>query len=88
MLMKWEYEHFSSGKQSIEYALTMWKEWISKKMTYTDDLAVKGTMYVVNHMTLRGYQVSLLFDFFNEYLTLLNQGEEQAEAFYKSIMKI
>ncbi|WP_180233659.1 hypothetical protein [Bacillus cereus] len=38
MLMKWEFER----------ALVMWKEWMSKKKTYTDDLAAEGTMYVVN----------------------------------------
>ncbi|MGQ0422474.1 hypothetical protein ACT4US_31460 [Bacillus sp. HC-Mk] len=25
----------------------MWKDWMSKKKTYTDDLAAQGTMYVV-----------------------------------------
>ncbi|WP_257209508.1 hypothetical protein [Bacillus toyonensis] len=61
---------------------------MSKKKTYTDDLAAEGTMPVVNHMTLRDCQASLIFDFLDEYLTLLNHGEEQAEAFYKTIMRI
>ncbi|MEN3130393.1 hypothetical protein [Bacillus albus] len=88
MLMKWAYERFASDKQCIERALTMWKEWMIKKNMYTDDLAAEGTMYVVNHMKLRDHQVSLIFDFFDEYLTLLNHGEEQAEAFYKTIMRM
>lgn len=45
-------------------------------------------MYVVNHMKLRDHQVSVIFDFFDEYLTLLDHGEEQAEAFYKTIMRM
>ncbi|TKH23972.1 hypothetical protein FC697_09510 [Bacillus wiedmannii] len=88
MLMKWEFERFASDKQCIERALAMWKEWMGKKSTYTDDLAAQGTMYVVNHMKLREHQVSLIFDFFDEYLNLLNHGEEQAEAFYKTIMRM
>ncbi|PEF39591.1 hypothetical protein CON72_10405, partial [Bacillus wiedmannii] len=47
MLMKWELERFASDKQCIERAVTMWKEWMSKKKTYNDDLAAEGTMYVV-----------------------------------------
>ncbi|WP_229192363.1 hypothetical protein [Bacillus cereus] len=58
------------------------------KKTYTDDLAADGTMYVVNHMKLRDHQVSVIHDFFDEYLNLLDHGEEQAEAFYKTIMRI
>ncbi|PEA86402.1 hypothetical protein [Bacillus thuringiensis] len=88
MLMKWKFERFALDKQCIERALTMWKEWMSKKKTYTNDLAAEGTMYVVNHMKLRDYQVSLIFDFFNEYLNLLNYGEEHAESFYKTIMRM
>ncbi|PGM88673.1 hypothetical protein [Bacillus cereus] len=88
MLTKRQFERFASDKQCIERALAMWEDWISKKQAYTDDLAAEGTMYVVNHMTLRDYQVSLIFDFFDEYLTLLNHGEEQAEAFYKTIMRM
>lgn len=88
MLMKWEFERFASDKQCIERALAMWKEWMSKKKTYNDDLAAEGTMYVVNHMKLRDHQVSVIFDFFDEYLTLLDHGEEQAEAFYKTIMRM
>lgn len=59
-----------------------------QKKTYTDELAAQGTMYVVNHMKLRDHQVSVIFDFFDEYLTLLDHGEEQAEAFYKTIMRM
>ncbi len=43
---------------------------------YNFNLTAEGTMYVVNHMELRDYQVSLMFDFFDEYLTLLTHGEE------------
>ncbi|PGO61851.1 hypothetical protein CN980_28885 [Bacillus cereus] len=88
MLMKWEFERFASDKHCIERALKMWKEWMGKKSTYSDDLAVKGVMYVVNHIKLRDHQVSLIHDFFDEYLNLLNHGEEQAEAFYKTIMRM
>ncbi|AQY37917.1 hypothetical protein B4918_07800 [Bacillus thuringiensis] len=88
MLTKSEYERFAADKQCIERALTMWKEWMCKKKTYTDELAAQGTMYVVNHMKLRDHQVSVIFDFFDEYLTLLDHGEEQAEAFYKTIMRM
>ncbi|MGX5570979.1 hypothetical protein ACWKTS_05745 [Bacillus toyonensis] len=88
MLTKWEFERFASDKQCIERALKMWKEWISKKSTYSMDLAAKGVMYVVNHMKLRDHQVSLIHDFFDEYLNLLDYGEEQAEAFYKTIMRM
>ncbi|OUB12204.1 hypothetical protein CN980_29550 [Bacillus cereus] len=89
MLMKWEFERFASDKQCIERALAMWKEWMNKKKkTYTDELAAEGTMYVVNHMKLRDHQVSVIHDFFDEYLTLLDHGEEQAEAFYKTIMRM
>ncbi|PFK18138.1 hypothetical protein [Bacillus cereus] len=91
MLTKREFERFASDKQCIELALAMWKEWMNKKKTkktYTDELAAKGTMYVVNHMKLRDHQVSVIFDFFDEYLTLLDHGEEQAEAFYKTIMRM
>ncbi|AZJ24499.1 hypothetical protein CT694_34200 (plasmid) [Bacillus wiedmannii bv. thuringiensis] len=88
MLTKLEYERLAADKQCIERALTMWKDWMSKKKMYTDDLAAEGTMYVVNHIELRDYQVSLIFDFFDEYLTLLTHGEEQAEAFYKTIMRM
>ena len=41
-------------------------------------------MYVVNHMKLRDHQVAVIFDFFDEYLNLLDCGEEQAEDFYKN----
>ncbi|MED3358894.1 hypothetical protein [Bacillus thuringiensis] len=61
---------------------------MSKRTTYTYDLAAKGTMYVVNHMKLHNPQVSVIFDFFDEYLNLLDPGEEQAEAFYKTIMRM
>ncbi|MEQ3607029.1 hypothetical protein ABNG27_29690 [Bacillus thuringiensis] len=88
MLTKSQYERFAADKQCIERALTMWKEWMCKKETYTDELAAQGTMYVVNHMKLRDHQVSVIFDFFDEYLTLLDHGEEQAEAFYKTIMRM
>ncbi|KXY33377.1 MULTISPECIES: hypothetical protein [unclassified Bacillus (in: firmicutes)] len=88
MLMKWEWERFAADKQCIERALTMWKEWMSKKKTYSDDLAARGTMYVVNHMKLREHQVAVIFDFFDEYLNLLDDGEEQAEAFYKKVMEM
>jgi len=88
MLMKWEWERFAADKQCIEHALTMWKEWMSKKKTYSDDLAAKGTMYVVNHMKLREHQIAVIFDFFDEYLNLLVDGEEQAEAFYKKVMEM
>ncbi|MEK4503623.1 hypothetical protein [Bacillus sp. FSL R12-0069] len=37
---------------------------------------------------LQDHQVSVIFDFFDEYLTLLDHGEEQAEAFYKTIMRM
>ncbi|CCW03487.1 hypothetical protein [Bacillus sp. GeD10] len=83
MVMKWEWERYAADKQCIERALTMWKEWISKKETYNDDVAAQGTMYVVNHMKLRDHQVAVIFDFFDEYLNLLDCGEEQAEDFYK-----
>lgn len=59
-----------------------------KKETYTDDLAAEGTMYLVNHMKLRDHQVSVIFDFFNEYLNLLHHGEEAAAALYKTIMRM
>ncbi|QPW46718.1 hypothetical protein G9298_02685 [Bacillus thuringiensis] len=88
MLTKREFERFASDKQCIEHALTMWEEWMRKKKTYTDELATQGTMYVVNHMKLRDHQVFVIFDFFDEYLNLLNHGEEQAEAFYKTIMRM
>ncbi|MED2934244.1 hypothetical protein P4308_19525 [Bacillus wiedmannii] len=88
MLMKWEFERFASDKQCIEHALKKWKEWIGQKSTYNDELAAKGVMYVVNHIKLREHQVSLIHDFFDEYLTLLDHGEEQAEAFYKTIMRM
>ncbi len=88
MLMKWEYERFAADKQCIEQALTMWKEWLSTKNTYTDVIAAEGTMYVVNHLKLREHQVSVVFDFFDEYLTLLDHGEKQAEAFYKTILRM
>ncbi|WP_100618157.1 hypothetical protein [Bacillus cereus] len=88
MLMTWNREHLSD-KQCIEHALTMWKEWrMSKKETYTDELAIVGTMYVINHMKLRKHQVSLLLDFFDEYLYLLGSGEDHAEEFYKTIMRM
>ncbi|MED1304284.1 hypothetical protein P4U65_27880 [Bacillus pacificus] len=61
---------------------------MNKKKTYTDELAAEGTMYVVNHMKLRDHQVSVIHDFFDEYFTLLDHGEEQAEAFYKTIMRM
>ncbi|MGQ0418719.1 hypothetical protein ACT4US_02005 [Bacillus sp. HC-Mk] len=88
MLRKGEYERFASDKQCIERALTMWKEWIGTQKEYTAELAVEGTMYVVNHIKLHDYQVSVVHDFFDEYLNLLNHGEEQAEAFYKTIMRM
>lgn len=68
MLMKWEFERFASDKQCIERVLAMWREWMSKKKTYTDDLVAEGTMHVVNHMKLRDHQVPVIFDFFDEYL--------------------
>ncbi|MGE6553425.1 hypothetical protein ACQKFK_32415 [Bacillus mycoides] len=71
-------------KQCIERALTMWKERMSKKDSYTDEIAAEGTMYVVNHMKLREHQVAVIFDFFDEYLNLLDYREEQADAFYKT----
>ncbi|MGF1438730.1 hypothetical protein ACQUW6_32055 [Bacillus thuringiensis] len=83
-----KYERFASDKECIELALSIWKEWMSKRTTYTYDLAAKGTMYVVNHMKLHNPQVSVIFDFFDEYLNLLDPGEEQAEAFYKTIMRM
>ncbi|MEK4677256.1 MULTISPECIES: hypothetical protein [Bacillus] len=88
MLMKWALERFAADKQCIERALTIWKKWMSKKKTYSDDLAARGTMYVVKHMKLREHQVAVIFDFFDEYLSLLDDGEEQAEAFYKKIMEM
>ncbi|MBY0134315.1 hypothetical protein H0177_29345 [Bacillus cereus] len=88
MLTKSQFERFAAEKQCIEDALAMWKEWMYKKKTYTDELAAQGTMYVVNHMKLRDYQVSVIFDFFNVYLNLLKHGEEQAEAFYKTVMRM
>ncbi|OUB31596.1 hypothetical protein BK708_07920 [Bacillus thuringiensis serovar yunnanensis] len=86
--MTWKREYLTD-KQCIERALTMWKEWgMSKKETYTDELAIEGTMYVINHMKLRKHQVSLLHDFFDEYLYLLDFGEDHAETFYKTIMRM
>lgn len=83
-----EWKRYAADKQCIEHALTMWKEWIHKKKTYNDDIAVQGTMYVVNHMKLRDHQVAVIFDFFDEYLNLLDRGEEQTENFYKKIMRM
>jgi hypothetical protein len=89
MVMKWEWERYAADKQCIERALTMWKDaWIRKKKTYNDDIAAQGTMYVVNHIQLRDHQVAVIFDFFDEYLNLLDCGEEQAEDFYKKIMRM
>ncbi|MGQ7189662.1 hypothetical protein ACUODJ_46735, partial [Escherichia sp. HC-CC] len=62
MLRKGEYERFASDKQCIERALTMWKEWIGTQKEYTAELAVEGTMYVVNHIKLHDYQVSVVHD--------------------------
>ena len=36
-------------------------------------------------MKLRDHQVAVIFDFFDEYLNLLDCGEEQAEDFYKKL---
>ncbi|OOR12832.1 hypothetical protein BW897_09635 [Bacillus cereus] len=88
MLMKWEFERFASDKQCIERALKKWKEWMDKKSTYSDELAVEGVMYVVNHIKLSDHQVSVIHDFFDEYLSLLKHGEQQAETFYKTIMRM
>ncbi|MHA2890593.1 hypothetical protein [Bacillus cereus] len=88
MLMTWKREYLTD-KQCIEYALTMWKELrMSKKETYNNELAIEDTFYVINHMKLRKYQVSLLHDFFDQYLYLLDYGEEHAEAFYNTIMRM
>ncbi|QWI73222.1 hypothetical protein ER45_028870 (plasmid) [Bacillus mycoides] len=88
MLTQWEYESFASDKQCIERALIMWKKWMSTKKTYTDEIAIEGTMYVINHMKLRDHLISLIHNFFDEFLNLLNDGEELAETFYQTIMKM
>ncbi|MED2764969.1 hypothetical protein P4283_23520 [Bacillus thuringiensis] len=88
MLTRWEFERFASDKQCIERSLKIWKERMDEYPNYNDDFAIQGVMYVVNHMKLREHQVSLIHDFFNEYLNLLHHGEEQAEAFYKTIMRM
>ncbi|PFE73679.1 hypothetical protein CN319_17625, partial [Bacillus cereus] len=64
-----------------ERSFVVWKEWISKK-NYTNDFAGEGKIYVVNHMKLRDYQVSVLMIFFDEYLNLLDHGEEQASLWF------
>ncbi|MGG5741903.1 hypothetical protein [Bacillus cereus group sp. IBL03679] len=87
MLMKWEYERFAADKQCIERALVMWEKWMGK-CPNDDDSAAEGLAYVFNHMKLKEHQVSLIHDFFNEYMNLLEHGEEQAEAFYKTIMRM
>ncbi|WP_257143159.1 hypothetical protein [Bacillus cereus] len=47
MVMKWEWEHYAADKHCIEHALTMWKEWISKKKTYNDDIAAQCTLSII-----------------------------------------
>lgn len=44
--------------------------------------------HVVHCMKLSSHQIALLHDFFDAYLSLLEYGEEQAEAFYKTVMRL
>ncbi|HDX9707986.1 TPA: hypothetical protein ROY17_005801 [Bacillus thuringiensis] len=88
MLTEWEFENYVSDKQCIKCSLKMWKEWMEEYPNHNTDVATEGIMYVVSHMKLRKHQVSLLYDFFNEYLNLLKHGEEQAESFYKILMRM
>ncbi|MCQ6306725.1 hypothetical protein NPM07_29045 [Bacillus cereus] len=58
------------------------------RINHVERMDSQGTMYVVNHMKLQDHQVAVIFDFFDEYLNLLDCGEEQAEDFYKKIMRM
>lgn len=88
MLTKSDYERFAAEKQCVEQAVTMWKEWMSKQNGDRDERAAQGTVHVVHCMKLPSHQIALLHDFFDAYLSLLEYGEEQAEAFYKTVMRL